>query len=116
MTTEHSFQTLQELALYLREFAAKRNWDKYHSPKNLAGSVIIEAAELLEHFQWKTQQESNNLSADEKKEVAHEMADVLIYLTRMADLLDINLLDAAAQKVQLNSIKYPPPQNQVKNG
>jgi NTP pyrophosphatase (non-canonical NTP hydrolase) len=107
MAPDKNYSSLNELALDLQIFAGERNWQKFHSPKNLAGSVIIEAAELLEHFQWKTQEESRNLGREEKKEVAMEMADVLIYLTRMADLLGIDLLEAASKKIELNKLKYP---------
>ena len=100
-------QNLVELALALRTFAAERDWERYHTPKNLASALIVEAAELLEHFQWLTQEQSQQLSADAKKEVAHELADVLIYLTRLADLLEIDLLAAATEKMQRNAQKYP---------
>lgn len=108
MTEKTPFTNLEELALYLRNFAGQRDWDQYHSPKNLTAALSVEAAELLEHFQWKTQEESYNLSPGERQEVAHEMADVLIYLVRTADRLGIDLLAAAAEKVELNRIKYPP--------
>jgi len=108
MTEQTTFTNLEELALFLRNFAAKRDWDRCHSPKNLTAALSVEAAELLEHFQWKTQEESYNLSPQEHQEVAHEMADVLIYLVRTADRLNIDLLAAAAEKVELNRIKYPP--------
>lgn len=98
---------LKELTLALRTFAAERDWDRYHTPKNLASALIVEAAELLEHFQWLTQEQSQQLSPAAKKEVAHELADVLIYLTRLADQLDIDLLAAATEKMQLNAQKYP---------
>lgn len=99
---------LQELALELRRFADERDWQQYHTPKNLAAALVVETGELLEHFQWLTQDESARLSAGKKQEVAHEMADVFIYLTRLADRLDIDLLQAAGDKMILNSKKYPP--------
>ena len=101
--------TLQDLALELRRFAGERNWDVYHSPKNLASALIVEAAELLEHFQWLSQEESRNLSPATKAEVAHEIADVLIYLTRLSDQLGIDMLAAASEKMVLNARKYPAP-------
>ena len=103
------FSNLDELALYLRHFSSQRNWDQYHSPKNLAAALTVEAAELLEHFQWLKQEESYFPDIKKKKEISHEMADILIYLTRMADILGINLLEAATDKVQINSQKYPAP-------
>ena len=100
--------SLQELALELRQFAAERDWDRYHTPKNLASALIVEAAELLEHFQWITQEESLHLAEAEKTEVAHEIADVLIYLTRLSDRLGIDMMAAASVKMGMNAIKYPP--------
>lgn len=108
--TSHQYHctTLEELALELRRFAGERDWDRYHTPKNLASALIVEAAELLEHFQWLSQEESRNLSPAVKTEVAHEVADVLIYLTRLADRLGIDMLAAASEKMGLNAKKYPP--------
>ncbi len=102
------YQTIGELSLALRHFASERQWDPYHTPKNLAAALIVEAAELLEHFQWLSQEESARLSPEKRQEVAHEIADVFIYLTRIADRLDIDLLQAATDKMQLNAVKYPP--------
>ena len=98
---------LQDLALELRRFAGERDWDAAHTPKNLASALIVEAAELLEHFQWLSQEESRNLPPATRAEVAHEIADVLIYLTRLADQLGIDMLAAAAEKMALNAQKYP---------
>jgi Ser/Thr protein kinase RdoA (MazF antagonist)/NTP pyrophosphatase (non-canonical NTP hydrolase) len=89
-----SFNSLHELAVFLRGFAAERGWEPFHSPKNLAMALSVEAAELMEHFQWLTEQQSLELDANQREAVALEMADVLIYLVRMADLLD-----AARRKV-----------------
>lgn len=100
--------SLQELTLALRRFADERDWERYHTPKNLAAALIVEAGELLEHFQWITQEQSLHLSPEAKQEVAHEVADVLIYLTRLADRLDIDMLAAASEKMGLNARKYPP--------
>lgn len=108
-STSNRIGTLQDLALELRRFAGARDWEAYHTPKNLASALIVEAAELLEHFQWLSQEESRNLTPATKAEVAHEIADVLIYLTRLADQLDIDMLAAAAEKMTLNARKYPVP-------
>ena len=105
----NQIDTLQALTLELRRFAGERDWEVYHSPKNLASALIVEAAELLEHFQWLSQEESRNLSPATKAEVAHEIADVLIYLTRLADQLGIDMLAAASEKMALNVLKYPAP-------
>lgn len=98
---------LESLKLRIREFAHARQWEKYHTPKNVAMAMMVEAAELLEHFQWLTPEQSATLSAEQHQAVRLEMADVLIYLIRLADLLEIDLLDAAAHKLQLNAEKYP---------
>lgn len=108
MTKQYHCANLQELALELRRFSAERDWDRYHTPKNLASALIVEAAELLEHFQWITQEESLHLPEAEKTEVAHEIADVLIYLTRLADRLGIDMMAAASVKMGMNAVKYPP--------
>jgi dCTP diphosphatase len=91
----------------LRKFADERDWDQYHSPKNLASALAVEAAELLECFQWLTEDQSRNLAPADLEKARHEMADVLNYLVRLADKLDVNLLEAAAEKIALNARKYP---------
>ncbi len=91
----------------LRKFVAERDWDKFHSPKNLAMALCVEAAELMEHFQWLSEAESRALPAAKLVEVRDEMADVLVYLVRLADKLDVDLLDAAAKKMAKNAEKYP---------
>ncbi|MCZ8130906.1 MAG: nucleotide pyrophosphohydrolase [Steroidobacteraceae bacterium] len=98
---------LVELRDAMRDFATARDWDRFHSPKNLAAALSVEAAELLEHFQWLTEQESRELDAAKRAAVAHELADVLLYLVRLADRLDVDLLDAARRKLVLNAEKYP---------
>lgn len=98
---------LIQLRDLLRQFAAERDWDQFHSPKNLAAALSVEAAELLERFQWLTEDESRNLSPTALARVREEMADVLIYLVRLADKLDVKLLDAARDKMQVNAQKYP---------
>ncbi len=99
--------TLSDLTTQVRQFADQRDWQQFHSPKNLASALIVEAAELLEHFQWLTAAESESLDAAKRDEVELEMADVLIYLVRLADRLDINLIDAATKKLVINAQKYP---------
>ena len=103
-------QTVTELSVLrdrLRRFAAERDWDQYHSPKNLAMALIAEAAELVEHFQWLSESQSAALSPETRKEVEAEIADVLIYLVRLADKLDIDLASAAISKMALNEVRYP---------
>ena len=101
---EHPFDTLNRK---LRQFAIDRDWEQFQSPKNVAMALIVEAAELVEHFQWLSEDESYNLPADKREAVSHEMADVLIYLMRLSDRLDIDLLQAVAEKIRLNAEKYP---------
>jgi dCTP diphosphatase len=91
----------------LREFAAARDWDQFHSPKNLTMALSVEVAEIVEHFQWLSEEQSNNLSQETIAEVATELADTLLYLVRLADKLDIDLLDAARRKIDINEQKYP---------
>ena len=98
---------LEVLRDKLREFADERDWDQFHSPKNLSMALAVEASEVLEHFQWLTEAQSKHLSVDKREAVAHEIADVLLYLVRIADKLDINLLEAANKKLVLNAEKYP---------
>jgi NTP pyrophosphatase (non-canonical NTP hydrolase) len=91
----------------LRAFAAARDWDKFHAPKNLAMALTVEAAELAEHFQWLSGAESERLGVRAKAEVADELADVLVYLVRLADRLGIDLALAARRKMAKNRAKYP---------
>jgi len=105
--SQHAIDSLHTLRLRVREFAEARAWERYHNPKNLVMALSVEAAELLEPFQWLTPEQSRQLSAEQHEAVRQEIADVLIYLTRLADLLDIDLLDAAADKLALNARKYP---------
>ena len=99
--------SLRELRDRLRRFAAERDWEQFHSPKNLAMALSVEAAELLEHFQWISEEDSKHLGADQLARVREELADVLIYLVRLADKLDVDLLAAARDKLVLNAAKYP---------
>ena len=98
---------LAELKQRLRVFVAERDWDQFHSPKNLAMALSVEAAELVELFQWLTEAESAALDAGRRKRAADELADVLVYLVRIADRLDIDLLQAADEKLKSNAVKYP---------
>lgn len=98
---------LEDLRDALRQFAAERDWDQFHSPKNLASALSVEAAELLEHFQWLTEEQSRSLSAEAKAKVADEMADVLVYLVRLADKLDVDLMATSQDKIARNAEKYP---------
>ena len=98
---------LELLQQRLREFARERDWDQFHSPKNLSMALIGEAAELVEHFQWLTEEQSAQLPDEKLREVEQELADVFLYLLRIADKLNVDLLAAAADKIDLNARKYP---------
>lgn len=91
----------------LADFAAQRDWDQFHSPKNLSMALIGEAAELVEHFQWLTEAQSQDLTDAKRQAVALELADIFIYLIRIADKLDVDLIAAAQQKIEINEQRYP---------
>lgn len=91
----------------LAQFAKARDWERFHSPKNLIMALIGEAAELAEHFQWLTEEQSRNLTSEQLHHVSLEMADVLIYLVRAADQLDVDLINAAAKKIDINEGRFP---------
>lgn len=101
---------LDALRLRLREFARARKWEVFHRPKDLAMSVAIEAAELLEVFQWKGDDEVEHLLATDagRQALADELADVLIYLVRLADVTGIDLGGAALEKIERNETRFPP--------
>ena len=107
MTDLNTADNLTSLARQLQQFADARDWGPFHSPKNLASALIVEAGELLEHFQWLTEDQSRQLMPEKKQAVAHEMADVLLYLVQLSTVLDIDLMDAAQAKLLLNAQKYP---------
>ena len=98
---------MKELAQQLRRFAEDRDWQQFHSPKNLASALTVEAAELLEHFQWLTEQQSSNLDPEKLSKVKDEIGDILIYLIRLADELGIDPMEAASDKLKKNTEKYP---------
>ena len=97
---------LQHLRTLLRQFAAERDWEQFHTPKNLAAALSVEAAELLEPFQWLLKGDKEELG-DKLKDVRFEMADVLAYLIQLADKLDVDLYQALLEKIELNRAKYP---------
>ena len=100
--------SLHDLTRAVDAFAIERDWHQFHAPKNIASALIVEAAELLEPFQWMSEQQSRELSPEQRGAVADEMADVLLYLVRLADKLDVDLAAAARRKMQVNAQKYPP--------
>ena len=91
----------------IRTFVEERDWDQFHTPKNLACALSVEVAELLEHFQWLQHGRLEELGPDKLDQVRHEMADVLVYLVRLADKLDVDLFAAVQEKMVLNREKYP---------
>ena len=99
--------SLAELTERVRAFATARDWEQFHTPKNLAMGVAIEAAEIMEHFLWCSGEESRELTPEKRAEVANEIGDVLIYLLRLSRTLDIDPLVAARDKLALNREKYP---------
>lgn len=99
--------SLDELRARIHAFVEARDWAQFHTPKNLAMAMIVEAAELVEQFQWDTPQESLQLSAEKREAVSHELADTFVYLLRIAEVLQIDLIQAANEKITLNAKKYP---------
>lgn len=98
---------LPALKQALREFVAERDWHQFHTPKNLASALSVEAAELLEPFQWLQHGQVSELGEQGLQAVRHELADVLNYLVMLADRLDVDLVEAAFDKIELNALKYP---------
>jgi NTP pyrophosphatase (non-canonical NTP hydrolase) len=107
MANDGTLGDLARLRELVRAFVDERDWDQFHSPKNLASALSVEAAELLEHFQWLQHGRADELGPDKLVEVRHEMADVLVYLVRLADKLDVDLMVAVQEKMVLNRAKYP---------
>lgn len=99
--------SLNDLANQLKQFASEREWQQFHSPKNLSAALSVEAAELLEHFQWLTEEQSRQLSPEQLEAVGAEVADVLLYLIQLASALGIDPIAAAQAKLKLNALKYP---------
>ena len=110
MTTSQPIKhptSLEALRDALRQFAAERDWDQFHTPKNLATALSVEAAELLEHFQWLTPEQSQRMTPAQLAAIRLELADVLLYLIRLSDRLGVDLLVAAVDKMAINAKKYP---------
>ena len=107
MSDAPSADSLEELRARLARFAAERDWEQFHSPKNLSMALIAECAELVEHFQWITEAESRSLAPDRLDAVRLELADILIFLVRCADRLGVDLIAAANDKIAINDARYP---------
>jgi len=98
---------MHELIKKIKQFRQERDWDQYHSPKNLVMALSVEVAELVEHFQWLTQEESRNLPDAKLNQVRDEIGDILIYLANLSEKLGIDPVQAAHAKIEKNQIKYP---------
>lgn len=105
--THARIDDLEALRQRVAAFAAARDWDQFHAPKNLAMALIAECAELVEHFQWLSEEQSASLTGEKKAAVRLELADILIYLVRISDKLNIDLLAAAGDKIAINEERYP---------
>jgi len=105
-----SEDSVEDLEVRLRRFAAARSWERFHTPKNLAMALAVEAAELMEIFQWLTPDESIAIMSDEVREVSvrDELADIMIYLVRLGDVLGVDLVSAAREKIVTNESRFPP--------
>ncbi len=99
--------TLDDLRARINTFVTERDWAQFHTPKNLSMAMIVEAAELVEQFQWDTPEDSQDLAPEKREAVSHELADTFVYLLRIAEVLNIDLIDAANKKIALNALKYP---------
>jgi len=98
---------IEELKLKLKEFAQVRDWEQFHSPKNLSMALSVEVSELVEHFQWMTEAQSADLSPQRHAAVAFEMADIFIFLLRLSDQLNVDLMEITKRKMELNNKRYP---------
>jgi dCTP diphosphatase len=105
--TRQTPDSINALRARVTEFVEERDWAQFHSPKNLAMAMIVEAGEVVEHFQWMTEQESRNLNAEAKEKVGQELSDTFVYLLRIAEVCGIDLIQAANKKIDLNAKKYP---------
>ncbi|NOU00263.1 MAG: nucleotide pyrophosphohydrolase [Gallionella sp.] len=107
MDTHSKDNDFVKLREEIKHFVDERDWDQFHTPKNLSSALCVEAAELLEHFQWLKTGNKDELNDTKLEQIRHEMADVLVYLIRLADKLDVDLTAAVAEKMVLNRAKYP---------
>jgi NTP pyrophosphatase (non-canonical NTP hydrolase) len=107
MTSSSMPDSLTELAQQLEQFAKARDWQQFHSPKNLASALVVEAGELLEHFQWMTEVQSRELTPEKREAVGAEVSDVLLYLIQLSTALDIDPIAAAQAKLRVNALRYP---------
>ena len=97
----------EQLKTFLLKFAAERDWEQFQSPKNLSMALSVEAAELLEHFQWLSEAQSRELNEDKRKQVSHEIADIIMYAILSAARLNIDIESAIMEKITINQLRYP---------
>ena len=98
---------MKNLIYNINKFAQERDWEQFHTPKNLVMALSVEVSEIMEHFQWLTPEQSYDLSADKLSEIKDEIGDTFIYLLRLCETLNIDILQAAGEKLELNKLKYP---------
>lgn len=96
-----------DIKLALAEFAKERDWEQFHSPKNLAMALSVEVAEIVEHFQWLSEKDSAELNEEKRQQVAEEIADTQMYLLMLAEKLDVDIVQSVADKIEKNKQKYP---------
>lgn len=106
---------IQQISDDLKKFAIERDWEQFHTPKNLSMALIAEAAELVEHFQWLTPEQSNRINGEKLKDISYELADIFIYLLRMAEQMDIDLVAATREKMAINEARFPANKNTRQN-
>jgi len=99
--------SLEKMRQIMREFSDSRDWDKFHSPKNLSMALSVEVSELIECFQWMTEEQSNSLSSEQLENISDEIADIQLYLVRFADKVGIDIGSAVDKKIEKNELKYP---------
>ena len=107
MSDARTEDSLEGLRIRLARFAAERDWEQFHSPKNLSMALIAECAELVEHFQWLSEEESLSLAPERLEAVRLELADIMNFLVRCADRLGVDLIEAANDKIAINEVRYP---------
>jgi dCTP diphosphatase len=104
--------TVNELVVLQREFVRERNWVRFHSPRNLSVALAVEVAELLEHFQWNSNEDCGSISPEETRELTGEIADVFLFLLSLVDALGIDLVAATLEKLEINGQRWPPGDSQ----
>ena len=107
--------SIKQISDDLKKFAIARDWEQFHTPKNLSMALIAETAELIEHFQWLTPEQSKSITGEKLKDISHEMADIFIYLLRMAEQMDIDLVTATREKMAINEARFPADKDSQQN-